>query len=92
MLKVCAIPLKRGGKRIRPRIFLATLQAFGVPLEEEALKIAAVIEMMHTYSLIHDDLPSVDDDDLRRGKPTNHKVFGEAMALFARRCFIDFMF
>lgn len=83
LAKSMCYSLTAGGKRIRPRIFLATLQAFGVPLEEEALKIAAVIEMMHTYSLIHDDLPSVDDDDLRRGKPTNHKVFGEAMALFA---------
>ena len=83
LAKSMCYSLAAGGKRIRPRIFLATLQAFGVPLEEEALKIAAVIEMMHTYSLIHDDLPSVDDDDLRRGKPTNHKVFGEAIALFA---------
>lgn len=83
LAKSMCYSLAAGGKRIRPQIFLATLQAFGVPLEKEALKIAAVIEMMHTYSLIHDDLPSVDDDDLRRGKPTNHKVFGEAMALFA---------
>nr|WP_248629648.1 farnesyl diphosphate synthase [Enterococcus cecorum] len=75
--------LKAGGKRIRPRIFLATLQAFGSSLDEEVLKVAAAIEMMHTYSLIHDDLPSIDNDDLRRGKPTNHKVFGEAIAIFA---------
>lgn len=83
LAKSMCYSLEAGGKRIRPRIFLATLQAFGVPLDEESLKIAAVIEMMHTYSLIHDDLPSVDNADLRRGKPTNHKVFGGAMALFA---------
>ena len=51
--------------------------------EEDALPFAAAVEMIHAYSLIHDDLPAMDDDDLRRGKPTNHKVYGEAMAILA---------
>lgn len=71
-----------GGKRLRPVLLLATMKAFGKE-ETEALSVAAAIEMIHTYSLIHDDLPAMDDDDLRRGKPTNHKVFGEAMAILA---------
>lgn len=60
----------------------ATLQAFG---KERNLGVGAAcaLEMIHTYSLVHDDLPCMDDDDLRRGKPTNHKVFGEAMAVLA---------
>jgi geranylgeranyl diphosphate synthase, type II len=74
--------LKAGGKRIRPMLLFATLQAFGLdPLK--GMSPALAIEMIHTYSLIHDDLPSMDDDDLRRGKPTNHKVFGEALAILA---------
>ncbi|MGJ7921302.1 polyprenyl synthetase family protein [Neobacillus sp. LXY-4] len=74
--------LKAGGKRIRPLLLFATLRAFGIDTKVGAYP-AAAIEMIHTYSLIHDDLPSMDDDDLRRGKPTNHKVFGEAMAILA---------
>ena len=74
--------LKAGGKRIRPLLLFATLKAFGLDTKA-GLYPAAAIEMIHTYSLIHDDLPSMDDDDLRRGKPTNHKVFGEAMAILA---------
>ncbi|YBZ95704.1 polyprenyl synthetase family protein [Bacillus sp. AK031] len=77
-----AYSLKAGGKRIRPVLLFATLQAFGKK-PETGLKAAAALEMVHTYSLIHDDLPSMDNDDLRRGKPTNHKVFGEAMAILA---------
>ncbi len=74
--------LEAGGKRIRPLLLFATLDAFGLePIK--GLQSAAAIEMIHTYSLIHDDLPCMDDDDLRRGKPTNHKVFGEAMAVLA---------
>ena len=74
--------VEAGGKRIRPLLLFATLSAFG---KEAALghTSAMAVEMIHTYSLIHDDLPSMDDDDLRRGKPTNHKVFGEAMAILA---------
>ncbi|MGL4522006.1 MAG: polyprenyl synthetase family protein [Bacilli bacterium] len=74
--------LQAGGKRIRPLLLFATLQAFGKPMTS-AMPLAEAIEMLHTYSLIHDDLPSMDDDDLRRGKPTNHIVFGEATAILA---------
>ncbi|MBP1941980.1 polyprenyl synthetase family protein [Cytobacillus luteolus] len=74
--------LKAGGKRIRPLLLFATLDSFKNCFEI-GLPVACAIEMIHTYSLIHDDLPSMDDDDLRRGKPTNHKVFGEANAILA---------
>ncbi|WP_044640379.1 polyprenyl synthetase family protein [Risungbinella massiliensis] len=74
--------LLAGGKRIRPVLTLATVEALGQD-PEKALEIACAIEMIHTYSLIHDDLPAMDDDDYRRGKPTNHKVFGEATAILA---------
>ncbi len=71
-----------GGKRLRPTLCLATLEALGKnPMP--ALPAACALELIHTYSLIHDDLPCMDNDDLRRGKPTNHKVFGEATALLA---------
>ncbi|HEU5138576.1 MAG TPA: farnesyl diphosphate synthase [Bacillales bacterium] len=74
--------VEAGGKRLRPILLLATMEAFGQNAER-GLPIACAVEMIHTYSLIHDDLPAMDDDDLRRGKPTNHKVFGEAMAVLA---------
>ncbi|WP_018660618.1 polyprenyl synthetase family protein [Heyndrickxia acidiproducens] len=74
--------LQAGGKRIRPLLLLSTVAALGKPAEK-GLQTACALEMLHTYSLIHDDLPAMDDDDLRRGKPTNHKVFGEAMAILA---------
>lgn len=74
--------LEAGGKRIRPLLLFATLDAFGVE-PKKGLLAASAIEMIHTYSLIHDDLPSMDNDDLRRGKPTNHKVFGDAIAILA---------
>lgn len=74
--------LLAGGKRLRPVLVLATVEALGKEAEK-ALPFACAIEMIHTYSLIHDDLPAMDDDDLRRGKPTNHKVFGEAQAILA---------
>lgn len=74
--------LLAGGKRIRPVLALATCDMLGGD-EELVLPFAAAIEMIHTYSLIHDDLPCMDNDDFRRGKPTNHKVFGEAMAVLA---------
>ncbi|PLT34760.1 polyprenyl synthetase family protein [Bacillus sp. V5-8f] len=83
--------LEAGGKRIRPLLVFAVLSAFrkdtriGIP-------VACAIEMIHTYSLIHDDLPSMDDDDLRRGKPTNHKVFGEANAILAGDALLTFSF
>lgn len=71
--------LLAGGKRIRPVIVLAFAKACGGS-EEKALPAACAVEMLHTYSLIHDDLPCMDDDDLRRGKPTNHVVYGECLA------------
>ena len=74
--------LLAGGKRIRPVLALEFCRALGGD-EDKALPLAAAIEMIHTYSLIHDDLPCMDDDDLRRGRPTNHKVFGECMAVLA---------
>src|SRR5262245_12490576 len=71
-----------GGKRIRPLLVLAAGEAVG-GVEPELMPLACAVEMIHTYSLIHDDLPAMDDDDLRRGKPTSHKVFGEAIAILA---------
>lgn len=74
--------LQAGGKRLRPLIVLAVLNAYGKS-EKDGIPVGCAVEMIHTYSLIHDDLPCMDDDDLRRGKPTNHKVFGEATAVLA---------
>lgn len=74
--------LKSGGKRIRPVLLLSTAEILGVS-KEEALPFALALEAIHTYSLVHDDLPAMDNDDFRRGKPTNHKVFGEAGAILA---------
>lgn len=71
-----------GGKRIRPILAMAAYEACGRSASE-IVPYAATLELIHTYSLIHDDLPAMDDDDLRRGKPTNHKVFGEAVAILA---------
>jgi geranylgeranyl diphosphate synthase type II len=71
-----------GGKRIRPALCLAAAEACGGRLED-ALPLACAVECIHTYSLIHDDLPAMDNDDFRRGKPTNHKVFGEGIAILA---------
>jgi geranylgeranyl diphosphate synthase type II len=74
--------LLAGGKRIRPVLALATAEAVGRP-PNDVLPLAAAIEMIHTYSLIHDDLPAMDDDELRRGKPTCHVAFGEDVAILA---------
>ncbi|MDX6272194.1 MAG: geranylgeranyl diphosphate synthase, type [Acidobacteriota bacterium] len=71
-----------GGKRLRPALVLATGEAFGAPAEL-LVNTACAFELVHTYSLVHDDLPSMDDDDLRRGRPTCHVRFGEAMAILA---------
>ena len=75
--------LEAGGKRIRPRLLFAAYDYYGLIYNEDMFKVAASIEMVHTYSLIHDDLPAMDDDDYRRGKLTNHKVYGEATAILA---------
>ncbi|WP_425464323.1 polyprenyl synthetase family protein [Paenibacillus anaericanus] len=74
--------LMAGGKRLRPLLVIAAAESLGGS-REAALPVACAVEMVHTYSLIHDDLPAMDNDDFRRGKPTNHKVFGEAMAILA---------
>lgn len=74
--------LMSGGKRIRPKIVLASCEAVGGDIND-AIPFACAIEMIHTYSLIHDDLPSIDNDDFRRGKKTNHIVYGEGMATLA---------
>ena len=71
-----------GGKRVRPILMLAACEAVRGDVEQ-TLPAACAMEMIHTYSLIHDDLPAMDDDDFRRGNPTNHKVFGEAVAILA---------
>ena len=71
-----------GGKRIRPALCMATCELCG-GTPEDALLAASAMEMIHTYSLIHDDLPAMDNDDMRRGKPSNHKAFGEANAILA---------
>ncbi|MBQ3279210.1 MAG: polyprenyl synthetase family protein [Clostridia bacterium] len=77
-----AYSLSAGGKRLRPVLLLASCEAAGGD-PEEAMAFACALEMIHTYSLIHDDLPALDNDELRRGKPTNHMVFGEAGAILA---------
>ena len=74
--------LLAGGKRIRPRLLFAAAKGYDVP-EKDAQAFAAALEMIHTYSLIHDDLPAMDNDDLRRGRPTCHKQFDEATAILA---------
>ncbi len=71
-----------GGKRLRPILALASYEACG-GRPEDIVPCASALEVIHTYSLIHDDLPAMDNDDMRRGRPTNHKVFGEAMAILA---------
>ena len=80
--EACRYSLMAGGKRVRPALTLEFCRLFGGD-PAAALPFAAAVEMIHTFSLIHDDLPCMDDDDLRRGRPTNHKVFGEAYALLA---------
>ncbi|MDN6640206.1 MAG: polyprenyl synthetase family protein [Tetragenococcus sp.] len=72
-----------GGKRLRPLLVLATVNALGQKSTSQTYQIAAALEMIHTYSLIHDDLPAMDNDDLRRGRATNHIIFGDALAILA---------
>ncbi|WP_405101266.1 polyprenyl synthetase family protein [Oceanobacillus sp. FSL H7-0719] len=74
--------MQAGGKRIRPILLIASFEAYGTEVEK-AISSAVALEMIHTYSLIHDDLPAMDDDDYRRGQLTNHKKFGEATAILA---------
>ena len=79
---MCYSALTTSGKRIRPFLTIEFSRALGGN-DEKSLPLAAAVEMVHTYSLIHDDLPCMDNDDIRRGMPTNHKVYGEAMACLA---------
>ncbi|WP_042224071.1 polyprenyl synthetase family protein [Oceanobacillus manasiensis] len=83
--------IEAGGKRLRPILLLASYEAFGGKLNK-VLPTAVALEMVHTYSLIHDDLPAMDNDDFRRGKPTNHKVFNEATAILAGDALLTYSF
>lgn len=83
LFEAMAYSLNAGGKRLRPVLILESAKAAGKENIEDIVDIAVAAEFIHTYSLIHDDLPAMDDDDLRRGKPTCHKVFGEAIAILA---------
>ena len=73
--------IQAGGKRLRPMLLLELLEAFGQELTEAHFQVAGALEMIHTGSLIHDDLPAMDNDDYRRGQLTNHKKFGEDLAI-----------
>lgn len=83
--------LLAGGKRLRPILAIMSCELLGGS-EDEVLPFACCIEMIHTYSLIHDDLPSMDNDDLRRGKPTNHRVFGDGYAVLAGDALLNYAF
>ncbi len=80
-----------GGKRLRPALVILTAEACGAD-QASAMPVAAAVEMVHTYSLIHDDLPAMDDDDLRRGRPSNHKAFDEATAILAGDAMLTYAF
>ena len=83
--------LLSGGKRVRPVLFFAALDAFGTAYADEQ-PLAFALECIHTYSLIHDDLPAMDNDDFRRGRPSNHKAFGEANAILAGDALLSLAF
>jgi geranylgeranyl diphosphate synthase type II len=91
LVEAMGYSLFAGGKRVRPGLVFATGRLFGAP-DERLAPPAAAMECVHTFSLIHDDLPAMDDDDLRRGRPTNHKVYGEAMAILAGDALLSFAF
>lgn len=91
IVKAMDYSLSSGGKRIRPVIAIFAAKSLGAE-SESVMPYAAAIELIHTYSLIHDDLPCMDNDDLRRGRPTNHKVFGEATAVLAGDALLNFAF
>ena len=82
LIDAMSYSLEGGGKRLRPLLMTASAEAIGIKAEE-ILPAACALEFIHTYSLIHDDLPALDDDDTRRGKPSSHKRFGEAVAILA---------
>ena len=81
--EIMAYSVMAGGKRLRPLLFLASLDSLGKDIDQKAVQTACGIELIHTYSLIHDDLPAMDNDDYRRGKLTSHKKWGEAEAILA---------
>ena len=83
LIEAILYSVRAGGKRIRPLILLELVEAFGQELQQAHFQVAAALELVHTGSLIHDDLPAMDDDDYRRGRLTNHKKYGEAMAILA---------
>jgi geranylgeranyl diphosphate synthase type II len=91
LFKAMNYSLLGAGKRLRPVLCIATAETFGVS-PETVLPAAAALELIHSYSLIHDDLPIMDNDDLRRGRPTNHKVFGDATALLAGDALLTYAF
>lgn len=91
LIKAMRYSLLGAGKRLRPVLLLAVHSLFSKDVEQ-AMPFAAGIEMIHCYSLIHDDLPAMDDDDLRRGKPTSHKAFGEATAILAGDALLNLAF
>lgn len=91
IVKAMDYSLSSGGKRIRPVIAIFAAKSLGAG-SESVMPYAAAIELIHTYSLIHDDLPCMDNDDLRRGRPTNHKIFGEATAVLAGDALLNFAF
>jgi geranylgeranyl diphosphate synthase type II len=84
--------LMAGGKRLRPTLVLESAIACGGMANRSALSAAGAIELIHTFSLVHDDLPAMDNDDLRRGRPTNHKVYGDAMAILAGDAMVSLAF
>ncbi len=84
--------LLAGGKRLRPTLVLECFRACNGTDESSAIAAAGAIELIHTFSLVHDDLPAMDDDDLRRGRATNHRVFGEAMAILAGDAMVTIAF
>ena len=92
LLEAIEYSLLAGGKRLRPALVLESFLACGGKSKTAALAAAGALELVHTFSLVHDDLPAMDDDDLRRGRPTNHKVFGEAMAILAGDAMVTMAF
>lgn len=94
LLESIVYSFNAGGKRLRPALLLESFTACGASEDDRptALLAACAIELIHTFSLVHDDLPAMDDDDLRRGQPTNHKVFGEAMAILAGDAMVTLAF
>lgn len=91
LFEAASYSLLAPAKRLRPLLILAGCQCYDIPLRK-ALDCACALEMIHTYSLIHDDLPSMDDDDFRRGLPTLHKVFGEAVAILTGDYLLTYAF